>query len=84
MNDPKKEQRTISNTDLKPFIEKVLVRLAKQPDAKLWTIAISDGTSSPATCGQNRGQQSVDTSELVTRSWFGVSSSLARSRPLLD
>jgi hypothetical protein len=32
------EQRTISKTDLKPFIEKVEARIAKQPDASLWSI----------------------------------------------
>ncbi len=32
------EQRTISKTDLRPFIEKVQARIAKQPEAKLWSI----------------------------------------------
>ncbi|MEZ2142647.1 hypothetical protein AAE026_10085 [Bradyrhizobium sp. DN5] len=32
------EQRTISKSDLKPFIEKVQARIAKQPDAKLWSV----------------------------------------------
>ncbi|MET4273311.1 MULTISPECIES: hypothetical protein [unclassified Bradyrhizobium] len=32
------EQRTISKGDLKPFIEKVQARIAKQPDAKLWSV----------------------------------------------
>jgi hypothetical protein len=31
-------QRTISKSDLKPFIEKVQARIAKQPDARLWII----------------------------------------------
>lgn len=32
------EQRTISKADLKPFIERVQARIAKQPDAKLWSV----------------------------------------------
>ncbi|MCK1745916.1 hypothetical protein IVA80_35425 [Bradyrhizobium sp. 139] len=32
------EQRTISKTDLRPFIDKVQARITKQPDAKLWSI----------------------------------------------
>lgn len=32
------EQRTIGKADLKPFIEVVHTRIAKQPDAKLWSI----------------------------------------------
>lgn len=32
------EQRTISKSDLKPFIEKVQARIAKQPNAKLWSV----------------------------------------------
>ena len=32
------EQRTVSKADLKPFIEKVQARIAKQPEAKLWSI----------------------------------------------
>ena len=31
-------QRTVSKADLKPFIEKVRARIAKQPEAKLWSI----------------------------------------------
>ncbi len=32
------EQRTIGRTDLKPFLKKVEERIAKQPDASLWSI----------------------------------------------
>jgi hypothetical protein len=32
------EQRTIGKTDLRPFIKKVEERIAKQPDANLWSI----------------------------------------------
>ena len=32
------EQRTVSKADLKPFVEKVQARIAKQPDARLWSI----------------------------------------------
>jgi hypothetical protein len=32
------EQRTISKADLKPFIDKVHTRIAKQPETKLWSI----------------------------------------------
>lgn len=32
------EQRTIGKADLKPFIATVHARIAKQPDAKLWSI----------------------------------------------
>jgi hypothetical protein len=32
------EQRTIGKTDLKPFIKRVEERIAKQPDASLWSI----------------------------------------------
>jgi hypothetical protein len=32
------EQRTISKSDLKPFVEKVRARIAKQPQASLWSI----------------------------------------------
>ena len=31
-------QRTISKADLKPFVEMVQARIAKQPEAKLWSI----------------------------------------------
>ncbi len=32
------EQRTVTKADLKPFVEKVQARIAKQPEAKLWSI----------------------------------------------